>query len=128
MRQSGLGAAHHGRISKVGRSYAGAMLVETAWVAAKTPGPLQAFFVRIPAKRRHQIAAAAVARKLAVLCWHMLTKQEDYLWARSTLVAHKMRSMELHAGKPQKKATAAIRHGQAFRADRDRAGSITAIQ
>jgi transposase len=30
VRQSGLGAAHHGRISKVGRSHARAMLVEAA--------------------------------------------------------------------------------------------------
>jgi hypothetical protein len=35
VRQSGLGAAHHGRISKVGRSHARAMLVEAAWAAAK---------------------------------------------------------------------------------------------
>ena len=49
VRQSGLGPAHHGRISKVGRSHARAMLVEAAWAAAKTPGPLHAFFVRIRA-------------------------------------------------------------------------------
>ena len=79
------------------------MLVEAAWAAAKTPGPLHAFFVRIRARRGHQIAAVAVARKLAVLCWHMLTKQEDYLWARPSLVAQKVRSVELQAGKPQKK-------------------------
>ncbi|MFB9984771.1 IS110 family transposase [Mesorhizobium kowhaii] len=103
VRQSGLGAAHHGRISKVGRSHARAMLVEAAWAAAKTPGPLHAFFVRIRARRGHQVAAVAVARKLTVLVWHMLTKEADYLWARPSLVAHKMRSMELQAGKPQKK-------------------------
>jgi transposase len=71
VRQSGLGAAHHGRISKVGRSHARAMLVEAAWAAAKAPGPLRAFFIRIRAKRGHQIAAVAVARKLATLCWHI---------------------------------------------------------
>ncbi|TWB08798.1 transposase IS116/IS110/IS902 family protein [Nitrospirillum amazonense] len=38
VRQSGLGAAHHGRISKVGRSHARAMLVEAAWAVAKAPG------------------------------------------------------------------------------------------
>jgi transposase len=103
VRQSGLGPAHHGRISKVGRSPARAMLVEAAWAAAKTPGPLHAFFVRIRAKRGHQVAAVAVARKLAVLVWHMLTKETDYFWARPSLVAHKMRGMELQAGKPQKK-------------------------
>jgi len=71
VRQSGLGAAHHGRISKIGRSHARAMLVEAAWAGAKAPGPLHAFFVRIRARRGHQIAAVAVARKLTVLCWHL---------------------------------------------------------
>jgi transposase len=103
VRQSGLGIAHHGRISKAGRSHARAMLVEAAWAAAKSPGPLHAFFVRIRAKRGHQIAAVAVARKLAVLCWHVLTKEEDYLWARPALVANKTRAMELQAGRPQRK-------------------------
>jgi transposase len=103
VRQSGLGAAHYGRISKVGRSHARAMLVEAAWAAAKAPGPLHAFFVRIRAKRGHQIAAVALARKLTVLCWHLLTKDQDYLWARPALVANKTRAMELQAGKPQKK-------------------------
>ena len=101
--QSGAGAAHHGRISKVGRSHARAMLVEAAWAAAKAPGPLHAFFVRIRARRGHQVAAVAVARKLTVLCWHMLTKETDYLWARPSLVAHKRRGMELQAGRPQAK-------------------------
>jgi transposase len=111
VRQSGLGAAHHGRISKVGRSHARAMLVEAAWAAAKTPGPLHAFFVRIRARRGHQIAAVAVARKLTVLCWHVLTKEEDYLWARPALVANKTRAMQLQAGRPQQKGN---RRGPAY--------------
>jgi hypothetical protein len=49
--------------------------------------PLRAFFLRIRARRGHQIAAVAVARKLAVLCWHLLTKDVDYQWARPALVA-----------------------------------------
>jgi transposase len=111
VRQSGLGAAHHGRISKIGRSHARAMLVEAAWAAAKAPGPLHAFFVRIRAKRGHQIAAVAVARKLTGLCWHMLTRSEDYLWARPALVANKTRAMELQAGHPQQKGS---RRGAAY--------------
>ena len=103
VRQSGLGLAQHGRISKAGRSHARAMLVEAAWAAAKTPGPLHAFFVRIRAKRGHQIAAVAVARKLVVLCWHLLTREVDYLWARPALVANKVRAMELQAGQPVRK-------------------------
>src|SRR5215471_3357337 len=111
VRQSGLGAAHHGRISKIGRSHARAMLVEAAWAAAKAAGPLPAFFVRIRAKRGHQIASVAVARKLAVLCWHLLTKGEDYQWARPALVANKARAMQLQAGHPQQKGS---RRGPAY--------------
>jgi transposase len=111
VRQSGLGLAQHGRISKVGRSHARAMLVEAAWAAAKTPGPLHAFFVRVRARRGHQIAAVATARKLAVLCWHLLTKEADYFWARPALVASKVRGLELQAGLPQKKGN---RRGPAY--------------
>jgi transposase len=103
VRQSGLGLAQHGRISKRGRSHARAMLVEAAWAASKAPGPLRAFFLRIRARRGHQIAAVAVARKLAVLCWHLLTKDADYQWARPALVANKVRAMELQAGQPVRK-------------------------
>jgi hypothetical protein len=35
----------------------------------------------------------------------MLTKGEDYHWARPSLVAHKRRAMELAAGQPQKKGS-----------------------
>jgi transposase len=103
VRQSGLGLAQHGRISKRGRSHARAMLVEAAWAASKAPGPLRSFFLRIRARRGHQVAAVAVARKLAVLCWHLLTKDADYQWARPALVGHKIRAMQLQAGQPEKK-------------------------
>ncbi len=103
VRQSGLGLAQYGRISKQGRAHARAMLVEAAWAVAKAPGPLHAFFLRIRARRGLQIAAVATARKLAVLCWHLLIKETDYLWARPALVANKVRAMELQAGQPAKK-------------------------
>ena len=103
VRQSGLGLAQHGRISKIGRAHARALLVEAAWAAAKAPGPLHAFFVRIRARRGHQVAAVATARKMAVLVWHLLTKKAAYLWARPALVAQKLRSLELQAGRPMRK-------------------------
>jgi transposase len=111
VRQSGLGLAQHGRISKIGRSHARAMLVEAAWAAAKAPGPLHAFFLRIRVRRGHQIAAVATARKMAVLVWHLLAKETDYLWARPALVAHKLRALELQAGRPMKKGN---KRGPAF--------------
>src|SRR4051794_24419575 len=105
VRQSGLGLAQHGRISKAGRAPAPALLVEAAWAAAKAPGPLRAFFVRIRARRGHQVAAVATARKMAVLVWPLLTKEADYLWARPALVAQKVRALELQAGRPCGRAT-----------------------
>src|SRR3954468_12259166 len=103
VRQSGLGLAQHGRISKQGRSHARALLVEAAWAASKAPGPLRSFFLRVRPRRGHQVAAVAVARKLAVLCWHLLTKDAEYQWVRPALVANKIRAMQLQAGQPARK-------------------------
>jgi transposase len=98
VRQSGPGPAHHGRITKQGRGHARGMLVEAAWVTARTPGPLRAFFLRVRAKRGQHVAAVATARKLAVLIWHLLHKKESYAWARPALLARKLRTLELKAG------------------------------
>lgn len=65
--QSGIAPARLGRISKAGSSVARWALVESAWIAARSPGPLHAFAERIGARRGKNIAAVAVARKLAVL-------------------------------------------------------------
>ena len=98
VRQSGDRAAQHGRISKQGRAHARGMLVEAAWAAAATPGPLRAFYVRVQGRKGKQVAAVATARKIAVLAWHLLTKQEDYAFARPALVAMKERQMQMKAG------------------------------
>lgn len=101
--QSGLQPAKHGRISKRGRSHARGMLVEGAWAVAQTPGPLRAFFLRIKDRRGEQIAAVACARKLAVIAWHVLTRDENFVWERPALVAHKRRQLELQAGMPARR-------------------------
>jgi transposase len=61
-------------------------------------GPLRAFFLRIRSCRGQHVAAVATARKVAVLVWHVLTKEQDYLWVRSALHATKLRRLELTAG------------------------------
>jgi transposase len=104
VKQSGGQPAAHGRITKQGRAHARGMLVEAAWVAVKTPGPLRAFFERVRARRGMQIAVVATARKLAVLCWHMITRGEDYAFARPSLTAKKLRALELKAGLPARRA------------------------
>jgi transposase len=101
VRQSGGTPASHGRITKAGRSHARGMLVEAAWSAARAPGPLRAFFKRIKARRGFQVAVVATARKMAVLCWHLVTKEQDYAFARPSLVAHKRRKLELRSGSPR---------------------------
>ena len=100
VRQSGSHAAYYGRITKRGRAHARAALVEAAWAAVKSPGPLRGFYQRVRARRGPQIAAVATARKILVLAWHLLTKEGDYAFARPSLVAKKHRMLELAAGQP----------------------------
>jgi len=107
VRQSGDRPAFHGRITKAGRSQARGMIVEAAVAAARAPGPLRAFYRRIKQRRGWQIAAVATARKMAVLCWHLITHDQDYAFARPGLVAHKRRSLELAAGHPSRRGSTA---------------------
>jgi hypothetical protein len=44
------------------------------------------------------VATVAVARKLAVIAWQMLTEGEDYAFARPSLVREKVRRLELMTG------------------------------
>lgn len=98
VRQSGNGPAVHGRITKAGPAQARGMLVEAAFSASRAPGPLRAFYRRVKQRRGFQIATVAVARKMVVLCWHLITSGQDYAFARPSLNAHKRRKLELAAG------------------------------
>jgi len=102
VRQSGSAPARHGRISKQGPGEARHLLVEAAWHAARTTGPLRAFAERIKAKRGANVATVAVARKLVVIAWHMLSHGEDYAFARPSLVREKIRRAQLLAGAPRR--------------------------
>ena len=73
-------------------------LVEAAHTAIRTPGPLRAFHARIAARRGKQVALCATARKLTVLTWHLLTKQEDYRFAAPTITQRKLRALQRKAG------------------------------
>jgi transposase len=101
--QSGEGRPQYGRITKQGRTHARHMLVEAAWQAVRGPGPLRAFYQRIAARRGNHVAAVAVARKLTVIVWHMLTKNEDYAGVRPALHAKKLRDLELRSGLPARR-------------------------
>jgi len=49
-----------------------------------------------------QIAVVATA-KLAVLCWQLVVKDEDYAFARPSLTVKKRRALELRAGLPSRR-------------------------
>jgi transposase len=101
VRQSGAGPASHGRISKQGSSSARHALVEASWSTVRQPGPIAGFYSRIKARRGHQVAIVAAARKLACLFWCLLTRGEDYAFAQPSLTKKKMRRLELQAGAPR---------------------------
>jgi transposase len=90
VRQSGSSPAHHGHISKQSSATARHVLCEAAYATMRSPGPLRAFGQRVFKRRGRQIATVAVARKLTTLAWHMLTKQQDYIYERPALTFRKM--------------------------------------
>jgi transposase len=101
--QSGTSLARHGRITKQGPCHARTMLVEAAWQAIRSPGPLRAFYERVRGRRGTHVAAVAVARKITVIAWHILKHGQDYTWVRPALHARKLRDLELRSGQPARR-------------------------
>lgn len=71
-----------GRISKKGNSYARFMLVESADHLRKSTPVYARFYDRIKKKRGHNVAKVAVARKLTELIWILLTRDQEFIYAR----------------------------------------------
>ena len=61
---------------------------------------MHAFYERLRARKGHNAAVVAVARKLAVLFYCMLTREQDYAHQQPSLTAHKLRRLEVKAGAP----------------------------
>src|SRR5918911_159034 len=95
--QTGASAAYHGRITKRGRAQARWLAVEAAEHLRKSPGPLRAFYTRIAKKRGRNVAVVALARKLAELCWHILTRKEDFIYSVPRLTEEKRANLRLLA-------------------------------
>jgi transposase len=77
---------YHGPITKRGNSLARHMLVEAVQHLDKHPGPLGHFFRRLLRKKDRNVAVVAAARKLVVIGWELLVRNEPYRYAipRST--------------------------------------------
>jgi transposase len=103
--QSGSTPAAHGRISKQGSTAARHALVEASWSTIRQPGPIHAFYQRVRARRGHQVAVVAAARKLACLNWCLLRREEDYAYGQPSLTALKMRRLAIRAGAPPLRGT-----------------------
>jgi transposase len=88
---------YHGSISKAGNSHARWLLVQAAWVVVGQPGPLAAFFKKVSKRRGRNIAIVAVARKLAVIAWHILTNKEPYRYASPASTAAKLAKLRIRA-------------------------------
>jgi transposase len=78
--QSGL-KGYTGHISRRGRSHARTICIEAAHQLARVPGPFHSFFLRLKRRKPYNVAITAVARKLVVVIWQMLTREEDYRYA-----------------------------------------------
>jgi transposase len=105
VRQSGSSRARSGRISKRGSGSVRWALVEAAASVIRQPGPMRAYYQRLRARRGHQIAVVAVARKLAVLFWCLLTREEQYAHQQPSLTAKKLRLLEIRGGAPTRKGS-----------------------
>jgi transposase len=102
VRQSGSEPAKHGRISKQGAGEVRGLLVEAAWHATRTPGPLHGFHQRLASRRGSKIATVATARKLAVIVWHLLSRDQEYAFVRPALYREKLRRLQLLLGAPRR--------------------------
>jgi transposase len=88
---------YHGPITKRGNSHARWMLIEAAQHLDKHPGPLGHFFRRLAKKKNRNVAVVAGARKLAMIGWMMLVKNEPYRYASPKTTETKLASLRVKA-------------------------------
>ncbi len=95
---SGLGASvhisgethHTGRITKEGRRDLRWALVEAAWVAVETHPHWQREFERLARRMDRNKAIVALAHKLLIVVWHVLTERVADRYAEPKMVATKL--------------------------------------
>jgi hypothetical protein len=88
---------YHGHITKQGRCNTRWMLIQSAHAVRVHPGPLGHFFRRLKKRKPHNVAVVAVAHKLALLAWHVLTKGEPYRYALPRATENKLRRLRVRA-------------------------------
>jgi transposase len=85
---------YYGHITKAGSRNARWLAIEAAHTIARSSSPLAATYLRIRRRKGHQIAVTALARKLVVVVWHLLTTQQPYRYAAPERTRRKLRRLQ----------------------------------
>jgi transposase len=89
--------SYHGPITKAGNSHGRWCMVQAAHQVARHPGPLGHFFKKLAKRKNYNVAVVATARKLVVIAWQMLTKNEPYRYAVPRSTEEKLRKLRVRA-------------------------------
>ncbi|NLG27139.1 MAG: IS110 family transposase [Chloroflexi bacterium] len=82
--------AYHGRITKQGNSNVRWLLIQAAQIAGRHPGPLGKQFATLARRKNRNVAVVAIAHKLAILAWHLLTRGAPYRYALPRTIETKL--------------------------------------
>jgi transposase len=94
---------YHGRLTKAGSASARWMAIQAANLLVRTPSPFQHWFRKLKKAKGHNKAIVAIARKLVVLVWHLLTKHEPYRYAQPARTQAKLARIRIRATGERKK-------------------------
>ncbi len=102
-------SCHYGRITKAGNPQARWLLTQAAQQVALHPGPLGVFFRRLKAKKNHNVAVVATARKLVVIAHLMLKNKEPYRYALPETTRGKLADLRVLATGERRKKSGPLR-------------------
>ena len=102
-------SCHYGRITKAGNPQARWLLTQASQQVAQHPGPLGVFFRRLKAKKNHNVAVVATARKLVVIAHLMLKNNEPYRYALPETTRAKLADLRVAATGERRKKSGPLR-------------------
>jgi transposase len=91
----------HGSITKAGSPLLRWLMVEAARAAIRWDPHWRKVYNRIAHRRGSSIAVVAVARRLLVLVWHLLTKNDTYRYLQSQTFVTKLQNWAYRIGRAQ---------------------------
>jgi transposase len=91
--------AYHGHITKSGDRLLRWLLIEAAQAAVRWDAHWRQVHQRIAQRRGYSIAIVAVARKLLVTIWHMLTEETNYQYLRQASYVRKLQDWAYRIGR-----------------------------